>query len=75
MGQIFNHSELARLSTALLDGLGKGNNLIEILTAIRDENVNKSSATIYVELEGREGRVHALGWCISRKRVSHWQGL
>ena len=75
MGQIFNRNELARLSTALLDGLGKGNNLIKILTAIREENIDKSSATIYVELEGREGRVHALGGCVSRKRVSHWQGL
>ena len=50
-------------------------NLVEVLAAICDEGVNESSAMIYIELEGREGRVHALGWCINRKHVSHWQGL
>ena len=44
------------MSTALLEGLGKGDNLIEILAEICDKGIDKSSTTIYVELEGR-GRV------------------
>ena len=59
----------------LLDGLGKGNNLIEILAAFRDERVNTSSTTICVELEGWEGSVHALGGYVNRNHVSHMQGL
>ena len=53
MGQHIHSDRLLLFSTALLDGVGKGNNLIEVPAAIRDEGLNEGGTTVYAEVEGR----------------------